>query len=90
MGIGNVVICRPAGGLNYSDVITIIPPWRQKNRKARSTALQPIRLITKRVVAGRHCIITYFSVNKRSSSGAKRVVVGRHCIITYFSVNNCL
>ena len=44
----------------YSDIIyhyfNIFPPWRQKNREARSTALQPIRLITKRVVAGRHCI----------------------------------
>ena len=25
-----------------------IPPWRQKNQEARSTALQPIRLITRR------------------------------------------
>ena len=32
------------------------PPRRQKNREARSTALQPIRLITKRVVLGRDCM----------------------------------
>ena len=44
----------------YGDVIyhyfNIFPPWRQKNREARSTALQPIHLITRRVVLGRDCI----------------------------------
>ena len=39
-------------------IISTYSPWRQKNREARSTALQPIRLITKRVVLGRACIIT--------------------------------
>ena len=46
---------------NYSDVIyhyfNIFPPGGRKNREARSTALQMIRLITRRVVAGRHCIL---------------------------------
>ena len=32
MGIGNVVICRPAGGLNYSDVIYhYSPPAAEKS-----------------------------------------------------------
>ena len=36
-------------------IISTYSPWRQKNLEARSTALQPIRLITKRVVLGRDC-----------------------------------
>ena len=36
----------------FTIISTYSPPWRQKNREARSTALQPIRLITWRVVAG--------------------------------------
>ena len=39
----------------YLPLFQHIPPWRQKNREARSTALQPIRPITGHVVAGRHC-----------------------------------
>ena len=38
-------------------IISTYSPWRQKNREARSTALQPIRLITRRVVLGRDCML---------------------------------
>ena len=37
-------------------IISKYPSWRAKNREAQSTALQPISLITGRVVLGRDCI----------------------------------
>ena len=40
----------------FTIISTYPPPWQQNNREARRTALQPIRLITGRVVAGRDCI----------------------------------
>ena len=42
-------------------IISTYSPWRQKNREARSTALQLIHLITVRVVAGRDCTECYVS-----------------------------
>ena len=56
-----VLILHVSLTTKISDVIyhyfNIFPPWRQRNREARSTALQPIRLITRRVVLGRDCIL---------------------------------
>ena len=43
-------------------IISTYSPWRQKNREARSTALQPICRITGRVVPGHHCIWSYIIV----------------------------
>ena len=45
-------------------IISTYSPWRQKNREARSTALQPIRLITGRVVLGRDCTNLFKKVDK--------------------------
>ena len=39
-------------------IISTYSPWRQTDREARSTVLQPIRLTTGRVVVGRDCIVT--------------------------------
>ena len=41
----------------FTIISTYSPPWRQKNREARSTTFQLIRLITGRIVAGHDCII---------------------------------
>ena len=47
-------------------IISTYSPLAAENREARSTALQPIRLITKRVVLGRDC--------SRLTVGVKRAV----------------
>ena len=43
--------------VTFTTIYFNISPWRQKNREALSPALQPIRLITGRIVTGRHCIL---------------------------------
>ena len=55
-----------------------IPPWRQNNREARQTALQPIHLITGCVVARRDCIMNDYTwlgegkADTRATNWAKR------------------
>ena len=48
-------------------IISTYSPWRLKNQEARSTALQPIRLITRRVVLGRDCIWHIYCMHGRST-----------------------
>ena len=53
------------------------PPWRQTNREARSTALQPIRLITEHVVPGGHCMCVFMYLRyelPQASNVSKHVV----------------
>ena len=41
----------------FTIISTLFPPGGRNNQEARSTALQPIRLITGRVVAGRDSFV---------------------------------
>ena len=56
-------------------IISTYSHWRQKNREARSTALQPIRLISKRVVLGRDCMSNHIIFRLMTTNAIFQTVI---------------